>query len=231
MVTWIASLFIFVAVMTLRQLQLRIDRLALEAVDEEQVGSLCRIMGALQRLDAIQVGDEEGVLLETESEAEAAEQSGWTMSESEWDSEAQQDDDDGREQGKCGTDRFEEGVVLYGKHEFDLAFLRFEEAARRGHVESQSNCGAMYLTGTGVPYNASKAVYWYRRAANAFHPTALYNLGVCYEHGFGVPKNTALAQAWYSETVRLGIFMDNASLLLQAARQRLHALEACKDGP
>lgn len=214
--------------MTLRRLQQRIDRLALEAVDEEQVGSLCRIMGALQRLDAIQVGDEEGVLLETESEAEAVEQSVWTMSESEWDSEAQQEEKVEGEQMRSG---FEEGVVLYSKHEFDLAFQRFEEAARRGHVKSQSNCGAMYLTGTGISYNPSKAVYWYRRAANAFHPTALYNLGVCYEHGFGVPKNTTLAQAWYSETIRLALFIENASLLLQAARQRLHALQACKGGP
>jgi len=45
------------------------------------------------------------------------------------------------------------------------AFRLIKPHAEQENAEAQSNLGAMYGNGWGVPKNGAKAVYWYRKAA------------------------------------------------------------------
>ena len=62
---------------------------------------------------------------------------------------------------------------------------------RIGDAAAQSNLGAMYDQGGGVPPDAAEAVAWYRRAAEQGDARAQYNLGGMYREGRGVPPDAA----------------------------------------
>jgi S1-C subfamily serine protease len=55
----------------------------------------------------------------------------------------------------------------------------------------------MYGVGKGVTKDASKAVYWFQKAANQGDATAQYNLGVMYAAGEGVTKDEVEALSWF----------------------------------
>jgi len=86
----------------------------------------------------------------------------------------------------------------------------FEETkllAEQGDVRAQSNLGAMYANGEGVPENDAEAVKWFRLAAEQGMADAQYNLGVMYANGNGVPENDVEAVKWY----RLAAEQGNAN--------------------
>ena len=70
------------------------------------------------------------------------------------------------------------------------------EAAYQGDPDAQSNLGAMYANGWGVPQDYAQAVVWYRQAGERWNAGAQRNLGLMYEHGQGVPQDYVSAHMW-----------------------------------
>ena len=63
------------------------------------------------------------------------------------------------------------------------------KAAEQGYIDAQSNLGALYLAGHGVPQNYTEAAEWLKKAAGRGEGIALYNLGTMYLKGLGVPQS------------------------------------------
>ncbi len=72
------------------------------------------------------------------------------------------------------------------------------KAAEQGNAGAQSNLGAMYQNGQGVPQDYAKALQWYRKAAEQGKASAQNNLGVMYSKGQGVPQDYVQAHMWYN---------------------------------
>ena len=88
-------------------------------------------------------------------------------------------------------------------------------AAKGGDTSAQFVLATRYLDGDGVTKDASKAAYWYHKAALAGSAPAQYRLATQFERGLGVPKNTATALAWYIHAAELGNVkaMHNAAVI------------------
>ena len=102
--------------------------------------------------------------------------------------------------------------------------------AEQGDADAQTNLGAMYDNGTGVPQNYSEAVKWYRLAAEQGIATAQYNLGAMYANGEGVPQNDAEAVKWYRLAAEQGYADAQNNLGIMYARQGC-ATELCQGLP
>lgn len=61
----------------------------------------------------------------------------------------------------------------------EAAFLWYERAAERGHLEAQSQLGSCYLFGTGVDKHLTVAATWFEKAAVRGHAGARYLLACC----------------------------------------------------
>lgn len=76
--------------------------------------------------------------------------------------------------------------------------------------------------GQGVAKDASKAIYWYTRAAEKNIAPAQLNLGIMYLRGEGVPANMAQGRSWLEKAANLG---DNrasyALAMIDEKQQRL----------
>jgi hypothetical protein len=66
-------------------------------------------------------------------------------------------------------------------------------AARQGHAGAQSDLGAMYEHGMGMPVNVAEAARWYRLAADQGFATAQFNLAQLLGWGTGMPMDKAEA--------------------------------------
>ncbi|MDB4521411.1 sel1 repeat family protein [Akkermansiaceae bacterium] len=78
------------------------------------------------------------------------------------------------------------------------------ERAEAGDAEAQSNLGAMYYTGNGVPKDYVEAVKWTRKAAEQGDAEAQATLGIMYQTGEGVPQDYAEAVKWYRRSAEQG---------------------------
>jgi len=65
----------------------------------------------------------------------------------------------------------------------------YEEGAKRGHLESFNNLGALYKEGQGVEQNDARAFLCFTRAADGGLPQGLYNLGLLYDKGMGCEED------------------------------------------
>jgi len=81
---------------------------------------------------------------------------------------------------------------------------RYRKAAEQGWAGAQSNLGAMYQGGKGVPQDYAEAVKWYRLAANQGDLAGQFNLGMMYEGGKGVPRDHAEAVKWFRKVADQG---------------------------
>ena len=63
----------------------------------------------------------------------------------------------------------------------------YRTAAEQGDAGGQSNLGAIYANGQGVPQDSAQAVAWFRKAAEQGDADAQNNLGNAYAIGQGVP--------------------------------------------
>ena len=62
----------------------------------------------------------------------------------------------------------------------------------------------MYFTGTGVPEDYAKAVYWYKKAAEQGDSDAQFGLGTIYSAGTIVPEDFTKAVYWYKKAAEQG---------------------------
>src|ERR1700760_2826485 len=81
------------------------------------------------------------------------------------------------------ADPFDDAAAAYKRKDYASALSLFRSLAEKGNLKAQSNLGAMYARGEGVPKNDAEALKWYRRAADQGEPHAQYNIGVHYDHG------------------------------------------------
>ena len=80
-------------------------------------------------------------------------------------------------------DEYKDGVAAYECGDYRTAFVKFMEAANRGHIEAQYMVGRMYDDGRGVLRDDNQAVPWYRKAADQGNALAQSFLGSMYYEG------------------------------------------------
>jgi TPR repeat protein len=62
----------------------------------------------------------------------------------------------------------------------------------------------MYLNGSGVERDPTKAAEWFRRGAELGDADCMANLGECYNRGVGVEQDFAQAVRWFRQAAELG---------------------------
>jgi len=72
---------------------------------------------------------------------------------------------------------------------FSEAAFWYEEGAKRGHLESFNNLGALYKEGHGVPKDDARTFICFSRAAEGGLAEGLYNLGMLYDQGVGCEQD------------------------------------------
>ncbi|KAH9246167.1 hypothetical protein BASA81_016308 [Batrachochytrium salamandrivorans] len=117
---------------------------------------------------------------------------------------------------------------------FDIAFKRYETAARMDLAEASNMLGVMLEFGLGRERDITSATKWYRRAAEGKSAEALNNLGRLYELGKGCQISHVLALEMYKRASKLGHLdgMTNYGFMLEnglGGNQDLHfAMEMYK---
>ncbi len=76
---------------------------------------------------------------------------------------------------------------------FSEAAFWYEEGAKRGHLESFNNLGALYKEGHGVAVDESRCFICFKKAADGGLAEGLYNLGLLYDQGIGCEMNNDTA--------------------------------------
>ena len=100
---------------------------------------------------------------------------------------------------------FQKGLDAYNRGDYATALREWKPLAEQGVASAQSNLGAMYDNGRGVPQDYKTAVKWYRLSAERGYATAQYNLGVMYDEGEGVPQDYKTAVKWYTLAAEQGL--------------------------
>ena len=90
------------------------------------------------------------------------------------------------------------------KNSYDADFLRLRARAEQGDANAQFDLGNAYAKGNGVPKDAVKAVFWFRKAAEHGIPEAQFNMGVAYAHGNGVTRDAAQAVSFFRKAAEQG---------------------------
>ncbi len=85
----------------------------------------------------------------------------------------------------------------YGMSPEETKVARLQTDAQRGAIGAELELAAHYVTGTGVPRDASLAAHWYEQAARSGDADAQNQIGHFYQVGFGVPIDIARARNWY----------------------------------
>lgn len=94
------------------------------------------------------------------------------------------------------------GRALQMASNFDEALSEYRRAADLGHLHAMNNIGLMYLNGTGVPKDGSRALEWFNKAADQGDAGGVTYIGYAHFLGQGVSKDYDLAIANYSEAIR-----------------------------
>jgi hypothetical protein len=81
--------------------------------------------------------------------------------------------------------------------------------------------GCRYLTGQGVPHDATQASRLFLEAAQAGEPQAQYQLGVMFSVGLGLPKDNLWGYFWLDRACSGSGLPEDA---LRLARARKDAL-------
>lgn len=104
-------------------------------------------------------------------------------------------------------------AVLAGNYE--LAVVRFREAAKHDYPAALANLGLMYLNATGVTRDGRQALALLERAAKKGNLVAAENIARAYDFGLGVHQDRSRAIGWYTRAASMG------STTAPAALQRL----------
>jgi hypothetical protein len=76
--------------------------------------------------------------------------------------------------------------------------------AAEGHLQQELQLAGDYIAGRGVPKDAERSAYWYRKAADQGDPAAQAELGYFYSSGIGVQADQAEAAKWYGRAMAGG---------------------------
>ena len=72
---------------------------------------------------------------------------------------------------------------------YSEAAFWYEEGAKRGHLESFNNLGALYKDGDGVDKDDARCFICFSRAAEGGLAQGIYNLGMLYDQGIGCEED------------------------------------------
>lgn len=109
---------------------------------------------------------------------------------------------------------YSKGLDAYKCKNYEKAALFFQQAADRGHLNSQYIIGMIYEMGQGVEINQEKAAYYFELSANQGLPEAQYAIGVRYNQGSGVKKNDKKSFEWILKAAEQGI-QEAANIVAQ----------------
>lgn len=73
----------------------------------------------------------------------------------------------------AGGETFDDGAVAFIKGDGEAAYKIWKPLAEKGNTEAQYHLGYMFQTGTGVPADKTKALFWYNLAAKNGNGKAL----------------------------------------------------------
>lgn len=90
----------------------------------------------------------------------------------------------------------------------------YQKDAEHGDAAAQYRLATMYILGSGVAQDKTKAIYWFQKSAEQNNASAQYMLGIAYSMGDGVKQNKAKAAYWYTRSSAQG--NSNAQLQLSA---------------
>lgn len=96
------------------------------------------------------------------------------------------------------------GIDALNQGDLKKAYQMFMALAKQGDAQAQSNVGAMYSHGMGVPKNEKQAVYWFEKSAKQGNNNGQFNLGTAYYKGNGVSKNYKKALVLFNKAARQG---------------------------
>ena len=88
--------------------------------------------------------------------------------------------------------------------DLNTAAVLCRQAADLGDGEAQYLLGQFYLTGAGVPRDASEAARWLAKAADQNVMAAYDRLGAMYAEGLGLPQDFQAAADWFHRAAALG---------------------------
>ena len=107
----------------------------------------------------------------------------------------------------------DEGLIAYNNSKFDKAYRILKPLANSGNSEAQYYIADMYLNGSGIMMDKSKALNWYLKSANNNNAEAIYLLGYSYFNGSNlVSKDIAEALKWYNRGSILGNALSQNNL-------------------
>lgn len=114
--------------------------------------------------------------------------------------------------------QFEDGLAAYDRKDYAAALKLFQPLATKGNLHAQTNLGAMYANGHGVPQDYAEAMKWYGLAAKQGNALALFSVGQLHFYGRGVPKNEAEAMTWWRQAADRGYAFAQFNLGLSYAK-------------
>lgn len=99
---------------------------------------------------------------------------------------------------------FAAGAAAYDRGDYATALREWRPLAEQGDPVAQRYLGFMYFNGEGVPENARRAVFWYRKAAEQGDADVQFNLGLMYANGDGIPEDDRQAVFWWRKAAEQG---------------------------
>ena len=101
--------------------------------------------------------------------------------------------------GLCGEAALADtaaGLAYMKRGAYFRAMVEFQDPAKAGDPIAQSNLGAIYYYGLGVPADFTQSAYWYHAAALKGNIDAQLGLAILYTTGQGVPPSFPIAHMW-----------------------------------
>lgn len=99
---------------------------------------------------------------------------------------------------------YEAAQAAYQSQNYEKALRLFEQAAQKGHIRAQYQCGEMYSHEKGIKPDHEKALNWYLKAAQQGDADAQQCCGNIFFYGWGTAKDLSKALQWYQKAAQQG---------------------------
>jgi CHAT domain-containing protein/TPR repeat protein len=93
--------------------------------------------------------------------------------------------------------KFQLARALQKAWKYEEAAILYDSLAAAGYASAANNLARLYLEGTGVPQDPTKAIELYRKSAAQGNARAQHELGQMYENGRGLSTDKLKAYVWY----------------------------------
>ena len=97
-----------------------------------------------------------------------------------------------------------DGMTAYIAKDYDVAVLKFRQAAEKGNARAKYMLGVCCYDGTGADEDWDAAFRWFYEAGKQDYPDALYRLGVCCEQAIGTDRDMEKALFCWVKGAKLG---------------------------